>query len=454
MYVLANEKNVTQLADVGRGNRISHIITVGWCSGNKKNHPTSKNDVAKIISPSLVISSTIIINNDYFCGTSSFKNIVSIKKRWFQLAIAAVLLIAGFSACTSEIWTLPMSVSLDFSSVTLAPGETLSLTHIILPDEVAIKTVTWSSSDPDVATVADGVVTAITEGSAVITVTTNSGQKSATCILTVAYAVSGVMLDKTLDVMSVGKSQKLTATVWPEDAPDKSVKWESSNPDVAEVTDDGVVTAKTTGTATITVITEIGNRTATCTIKVASGNYIVMTTPSNFVWMTMAGNGPIEIDWDNGLPNQQYTLSDISSVYSSQTYPDMQPRTIIISGDITCLVCNGSRLTGLDVSNNTELTELNCYNNRLTNLDVSKNTALTNLDCSNNRLTSLDLSNANYHLNSVNCRNNQLAADALNYFFDTLPVNLMSRIVYMGNNPGTQTCDRSIATNKDWNVYD
>ena len=64
-------------------------------------------------------------------------------------------------------------------------GETLTLTATVAPDNATDKTVVWTSSDPTVATVADGVVTAVAAGTANITVTTTDGNYTATCVVTV-----------------------------------------------------------------------------------------------------------------------------------------------------------------------------------------------------------------------------------------------------------------------------
>lgn len=73
------------------------------------------------------------------------------------------------------------------TSLILQGGQTSTLTATIAPANASNKTVTWQSSDPAVATVsANGVVTAVTVGSAVITVTTADGGKTAVCNVQVA----------------------------------------------------------------------------------------------------------------------------------------------------------------------------------------------------------------------------------------------------------------------------
>jgi len=110
----------------------------------------------------------------------------------------------------------------------------------------------------------------------------------------------------------------------------------------------------------------------------------------------------------------------------------------------------------LDVSKNTTLKSLTVDNNQLTVLDVSNNTALTSLRCFGNQLTSLDLSK-NTALNDswycLDIRYNNFNTNALNALFSTLHDNNVERkSMLIGGNPGTSTCDRSIATNKGWIV--
>lgn len=77
-------------------------------------------------------------------------------------------------------------VELDKTEVTLAPEATETLTATVKPNNATYKTVTWSTSDSDVATVEDGVVTAVAAGTATITVTSvDDSSKKATCTVTV-----------------------------------------------------------------------------------------------------------------------------------------------------------------------------------------------------------------------------------------------------------------------------
>lgn len=80
-------------------------------------------------------------------------------------------------------------------------------------------------------------------------------------------SVDGVSLNKSSATITVGETLTLRATVTPSNATDRTVKWTSSDTTIASVTN-GVVTGKKAGTATITVTTTDGNKTAKCTVTV------------------------------------------------------------------------------------------------------------------------------------------------------------------------------------------
>ena len=166
------------------------------------------------------------------------------------------------------------SITLDSTSMTLIEGETQTLTATISPSNAENQKVLWSSNNSSVASVKDGVVSAIKVGTATITAKSDDGGKTATCIVTVEAKntpVTGVTLNKTSYEMTEGDEVTLTATVSPENATNKNVSWSSSNTSVATV-DNGKVKALKAGTATITVKTEDGNKTATCEITVREIN--------------------------------------------------------------------------------------------------------------------------------------------------------------------------------------
>ena len=178
------------------------------------------------------------------------------------------------------------SINFDKTGVSLKVGETVTLTATVKPDDATDKIVTWSTSDASVATVSDGVVTAIKLGSA--TIRAKAGDKEATCVITVeATPVTSVTLDQTSASLKVGETVSLTATVKPDDATDKSVTWSSSNTSVATVSSTGVVTAKSAGSAIITVTTKDGSKTATCSVTVKAKTVSVTGVSLDYTSLTM-----------------------------------------------------------------------------------------------------------------------------------------------------------------------
>ncbi len=117
-----------------------------------------------------------------------------------------------------------------------------------------------------------------------VTATNDYGSDSKQFTLTVdaapAVSVTGISLDKTTLSLYVGENQTLTATVQPENAANKNVTWSSSAENVATVDTKGKVTAVGAGTAQITVTTEDGNKTATCTVTVTAKTYSLSVDPS------------------------------------------------------------------------------------------------------------------------------------------------------------------------------
>lgn len=79
-------------------------------------------------------------------------------------------------------------VTLDPKQLDLKQGENRELKATLAPANATNQNLKWSSSDQAVATVKDGTVTAVGEGQAVITVTTEDGEKTDTCTVTVAHA--------------------------------------------------------------------------------------------------------------------------------------------------------------------------------------------------------------------------------------------------------------------------
>ena len=175
----------------------------------------------------------------------------------------------GNHTATCEVTvTVPVTgVTLPQTELSLVKGATATLTATVVPSDATNKQVTWSSTNTAVAIVENGTVTAVSGGAATITVTTEDGNHTATCEVTVTVPVTGVTLSQTELSLAKGATATLTATVLPTDATNKKVRWSSNNTAVA-IVESGTVAALSAGNATITVTTEDGNHTATCSVAV------------------------------------------------------------------------------------------------------------------------------------------------------------------------------------------
>lgn len=159
-------------------------------------------------------------------------------------------------------------ITLNTQETSIKKGDTADLDVIYTPEDTTDdKTVTWTSSDDEIATVDEnGVVTALKDGETTITATV--GSHTAECLVHVREVpLEGIDLDKTAITMNKGdKSEALVVSYNPEDTTDdKTVTWSSENEDIATV-EDGVVTAVGAGTTNITA--KVGEFTATCEVTV------------------------------------------------------------------------------------------------------------------------------------------------------------------------------------------
>lgn len=214
-------------------------------------------------------------SNNSSIATVSTDGVITAKSLGVAM-ITAETVDGGYTAsCTVVVTKIPVkSVKLDRTSIEMDKGEAVVLTAEISPDTATNKSVTWSSSNNRVASVdSNGMVLAKSKGTAVIRVTTLDGGYTASCTVTVDdddkyIHVTGVSLNKTTITMDVDSAVVLEAKVKPSNADDKRVNWSSSNTNVAVVNQNGVVYAKDTGRATITVKTVDGGYTASCRVTV------------------------------------------------------------------------------------------------------------------------------------------------------------------------------------------
>ena len=169
------------------------------------------------------------------------------------------------SASTCIVTVKKAQVKLDQTKLSVYEGKSAALTATIIPADGLYTTVTYSSSNPKVATVDEnGLVTGLKSGSSVITAKLPSGTK-ATCNVTVKK--TAVTLSQAKASVYEGKTVQLTAAISPADGLYTTVSYSSSNPKVATVDETGLVTGIKPGSAAITAKLPSGSK-AVCSISV------------------------------------------------------------------------------------------------------------------------------------------------------------------------------------------
>lgn len=164
---------------------------------------------------------------------------------------------------------LVTGVSLNQTNAQITKGGTIQLNATITPSNATNKSLIWNSSNINIANVVDGLITGISTGDAVITVRTIDGEYTASCqIKVIPVAVNGVSLNKTSLSLITSETFQLVANIAPSNAENKVVSWKSSNENVASVDEFGIVSAKSEGSAQITVETNDGNFTAICNVTI------------------------------------------------------------------------------------------------------------------------------------------------------------------------------------------
>ena len=192
----------------------------------------------------------------------------------------------------SDIKTVAVeSVSLDKTEAVLKEKETVKLNATVLPENADNKNVHFTSDNDAVATVDDnGLVTALSSGEAVITVITEDGKKTAQCKITVEKEIiqlKTITITNAPEELEKGAQVQLGIKYIPDNTTQsKSVEWKTSDASVAVVSSTGLVTAKKTGTVTITAVSKADSSIQSkVTIKVLSHiTDVTVTGPSGTLY--------------------------------------------------------------------------------------------------------------------------------------------------------------------------
>lgn len=162
-------------------------------------------------------------------------------------------------------------IAFSSKSISVKIGNNVKLIPIIKPASLASTKLSWTSSDPSIATVDEnGVVKGLKEGTVTITVTSPNGVTT-TCTVRVTkdkVNVNKIVVEPTELSLKAGDSYQLVTKVEPENATERGVTFKSSDPSVATVDENGVIKGIKAGTVTITVVSKDGKVKATCKVTV------------------------------------------------------------------------------------------------------------------------------------------------------------------------------------------
>ena len=174
----------------------------------------------------------------------------------------------------NEYITVPTALIFDDTKLELKEGETKNLTYRISPVDASDKYLVWGSSNDDIVSVSKGVIIALKEGQAIITISYNN-QILDNIVVNVSKKeinVTNVLLTASENELKVNSTLQLIYQVLPTDATNQSVVFKSSDDSIATVSQTGLVTGKKAGNVTITITTLDGNHTRSITLSVKSSS--------------------------------------------------------------------------------------------------------------------------------------------------------------------------------------
>ena len=263
------------------------------------------------------------------------------------------------------------SASLDQTALTLNKGASGQLMLTVTPEDFTDEVV-WKSSDTAVVTVSDtGLVKAVGVGTATIKVSV--GKASASCKVTVLQPVTSISLNRSSLTMEATDTFQLQASVYPSNAADQRVQWTSSDPAVASVDENGLVTALKKGTSTVTAAALDGSGvTRTCQVTVSNTAYICtqpeqMESPHDYpdsctdVWLyTSPGAQKLYVTFDERTRMEDgfdylYIYDGNGQQIGKYTGTELAGTTVTVPGDMVKIQINsdgsgsewGFKVTGI-----------------------------------------------------------------------------------------------------------
>ena len=238
-------------------------------------------------------------SNPSICSVSSTGLVTSLSSGSSVITVTSVDgTIKASSTVKVPVQTVSVSsVSISPSTITLQANQTRQVNPVILPPNATNKAVVWSSSDTNIATVSSsGLVTARSGGTSTITVTTADGSKKATLAVTIPVNVSSVSISQLNVTLLVNQTYQVNPVIMPSNSANKAVAWSSSNTNIATVSSSGLVTARGSGTSTITVTTSDGSKKATLSVLVPVQTVNVSSVTISSSNITLSSNQTYQVN--------------------------------------------------------------------------------------------------------------------------------------------------------------
>ncbi len=207
----------------------------------------------------------------------------------------------AYATCEIRVVREVTSIRLNHNTLTIIQGHTASVKAEVQPSNATYTDVIFSSEDENIAIIdEDGVITALQPGNTWIWAKAkdNSG-KSARCYLTVIEPLpaTGVTVSDKQIVLIAGETKKMLYTVKPTNTTD-DITWSSSNEAIATVSGSGVITARKTGSATVTIMTTSG-KTAQVEVIVIGLSRSKVELPVYTKYSTLSVDGATStVRWD------------------------------------------------------------------------------------------------------------------------------------------------------------
>ncbi len=240
--------------------------------------------------------------------------------------------------CTITVFdqTKVSGVSLDKGTNEIEIDKSFQLVAEVLPSTATNKNVIWSSSDSQIATViSNGTVTGEKAGIATISVTTDDGAFTASCVVTVLpMSVSDVELELSEITIEVAEKINLNYNVYPEKATNKNVIWKSDNENIVKVVN-GEIEGISQGSTIVTIETEDGKYTDQCEVTVVKSVTGIKFFSDSY---SITGNGYLNL-------NGNYTITPSDATNKEVTWKSSNTSQCTVSNGYVSKVSNSGSCT-------------------------------------------------------------------------------------------------------------